>query len=194
MRARSMAVAALIWAGLLVGCGGKGPVDVALEYRPTDLAGAYNGAALVSPVYVEVQDKRLMKDDIGKNIEGSIPIRVFTADDPAAFVKQVMVERLRAAGTTVTEDRKEAKRSIVATLDKFWCNESDKYRTQVETTVQVLGAAGEPLSKGVVSGANTRFGRSRSDENYQESFSDATLDMVEHLLSSVDFRNAMAAK
>jgi hypothetical protein len=177
-----------------VGCGGKGPVDVELEYRPTDLAGAYNGAALVSPVYVEVQDKRQVKDDIGKNIEGSIPIRVFTADDPAAFVKQVMVERLRAAGTTVTEDRKEAKRSIVATLDKFWCNESDKYRTQVETTVQVLGAGGEPLSKGVVTGTNTRFGRSRSDENYQESFSDATLDMVEHLLSSVDFRNAMTAK
>jgi hypothetical protein len=101
------------------------------------------------------------------------------------------VQRLRGSGAEVVSDSKSAKRVVKMNLNHFWSTESDTYKTEVQATVLVTDGGGKQLWKGVVSGGNSRFGRSVDVDNYQESFSDATLQMVNNLINNNEFKAAM---
>ena len=193
MNIRSLTVAAIALAltMLSIGCQAPGPVNVPLVFRPTETIGVISGVGLDQPMVVIVQDSRDQKQDIGANVEKAQPLRVYTNDDPAGFVRNVLVEKLHGAGATIVPDSSKAKRTVQLNLTRFWCNEGDTYQTEVTSTAMVLDAGGKQLWKAVVSGSNSRFGRSHSAENYQECFSDATLQMVGNLLTNPEFHAAM---
>src|SRR6185295_6414446 len=112
------------------------------------------GPALESPARLHVQDNRDKKDLIGANVERSTPRDIRTDDKPADFVRDVLIERLRAAGVEVA-DVGSAKRTINVKLNRFWCVENDRYRAEVAVSVQVYQADGQMIWEGVVSGADS---------------------------------------
>src|SRR5262245_26974398 len=100
----------LVLAAIALSLGGclettKGPLNVPLSYRPTDIQriglSDVNAAVFVAPTI----DQRENKNQIGRNLEkADKPIDVLTADDPAAFTRQVVTDALRNAGVNIVED------------------------------------------------------------------------------------------
>lgn len=174
-------------AGLLIATGCKpasmGPLTVPLQYRTPE------GASSVQPmtkgeVAVVVTDQREKKDVIGQNIEEVTPKVVLTSDDPAAFVRGVVVRQLQTRGATIAAAGTPARRQVVVQLTNFYCTESNMYRSSVVFKAQVFGEDGKPMWDGLVSGTAETWGRSYKAEDYQETLSDATSDAVAHLLST----------
>ena len=178
-----------------VGCSTKprGPVTVPLTFRPTDQLnlGAAEGI-MTKSASVVVEDRRDRKDQIGENTEKDVPVPVFAGPpEPAEFVREALTRNLSASGVAVSQPGGTAERTILVGLTRFWVDEGSTYKANVAATVRVLPAGGgQALWEGQATGANTRFGRSLSTENYQESLSDATMQLCNKLLSDPGFRAA----
>lgn len=177
---------------LAVGCGSRptGPMDVPLVYRPTDPlnVGVAQGA-MTKSASVVVEDQRDRKDKVGQNVEKEMMIDILTPSDPKAFVQEAVAQNLTAAGVRVGTS---GDRVIHLALTRFWVREGTTYTGTVTATVRVTaGTGGQALWEGQVSGTNERFGRSLSPVNYQECFSDAVMQLTNHLLADEGFRAAM---
>jgi hypothetical protein len=186
--------AAVCLAGV-VGCSSapRGPLTVPLVYRPTDQldVGAATGVMSKSASVV-VEDRRNPGGaQVGVNTEKETPVPVSAAanTDPAGLVKEAISRALAASGVTVSDH---GDRTIQVVLTRLWVDETNTYKGSAAATVRVLPAGGgAPLWEGQVTGTNERFGRSLSAENYQESLSDASLQMANKLLANEGFRAAM---
>ena len=181
--------------GLLMATGCKsaasrGPLTIPLQYRATDVASSVQ-APMTGTVSVIVTDQRDKKDAIGQNIEDPMPKPVLTRDDPAAFVRGVVVQQLQSRGAMIVPTGTPVTRQIALQLFNFYTTESNMYRTAVQLRAQVLGEGGKVLLAGVLNGANEKWGSSYKAENYQESLSDATSDAVMSLLNDPGFVAAL---
>ena len=181
--------------GLLMATGCKsaaptGPVMVSLLYRATEVATSVQ-TPMKGTVSVMVTDQRDKKDAIGQNIEDPAPKPVLTRDDPAAFVRGVVVQQLQSRGAMVAPTGTPATRQVALQLMNFYTTESNMYRTAVQFNAQVLGEDGQVLWKGLVNGANEKWGASYKAENYQESLIDATSDAVTSMLNNAGFVAAL---
>ena len=181
--------------GLVMAAGCKspaptGPVMISLQYRATEVATSVQ-TPMKGTVSVIVTDQRDKKDTIGQNIKDPMPRPVYTRDDPAAFVRGVVVQQLQSRGAMIAPTGTPATRQVSLQLMNFYTTESNMYRTAVQFNAQVLGEDGQVLWKGLVSGANEKWGASYKAENYQESLSDATSDAVMSMLNDPGFVAAM---
>ena len=196
--ARRVAFAALV-ALLLAGAGGCGKnassVTVPMKFRPTSQMNmnTFAGDLPESTVFVApVTDARDRQDQVGENLEDEKPVPVFASGtEPTEFVRGVMTSLLTRAGLQVGQDQGQADRALLTDLHHFWTQETNTYEAEVRATVTVQDQGGRQLWKGTVNGTAERFGRSLKAENYQEVFSDATLEMVEGLLNNPGFRAAL---
>lgn len=188
-----LCASALLVAG---GCARKpGSVTVALRFRPTarlDL-NAFGGAAPQTAVYVgDVRDGRAVKDRIGENVVGDGEAPVYSGGrEPTQFVGLVMKDLLRRGGLNVARDRTAAGIVVLGELNEFWARETTNYGATVAVTFTVQDRAGGQLWKGLVTATSKRPGPSMDPEDYQEIFSDATLELVERLLHDDGFREAL---
>ncbi|HEU4411729.1 MAG TPA: YajG family lipoprotein [Polyangiaceae bacterium] len=177
---------------------GYKPVDgrtltVPLQYQPTQQpSGSYG--VVRGEVFVQAVDDRTEKGAIGQNTEKAAAVPVVAADDPAAFVKSVVVRQLQSLGATVREQRAESTAQLVLHLTTFWVNETNRYRAEVRVRAEVLDPSGERRWEGVVVGTASNFGRSLSVVNYQETFSNATLQAADRLLSDPACTVALAKR
>lgn len=189
------AVCVVVLALGAVGCGKKvNSVTVPLKFRPTSQLdmNAFAGDLPDAILHIgTVNDVRDNKEQVGENVEESTPVPVFAAIEPTEFIHDTMRDLLTKAGLKVTEDQGQADRILVTDAHRFWTKESNTYEAEVRATITVNDRSGRQLWKGMVNGTAERFGRSLKAENYQEVFSDATVNMVQGLLNNPGFRAAL---
>lgn len=182
--------------GVQSGCnqGGGGPVTVPLEFRPEHsepLSGSLN-AGDVKVYLAPATDKRAEKDTIGKNIEGSTPVPIFSSGKtPPEFVHDVLDEELKNFGVQMADAPETADRVIELELTRFFVEESNNYRAEVKAGVKVVDKGKRVLYQGQVAGDGKTFGRSLSKENYQQTLSDATRRAVGNLFAQPKFQEAL---
>ena len=187
----------LATAGLTApGCtSAKKRIDVPLILRAT--AARHYPVVAFSPALklnVQVIDERTQINQIGENIElsNSPPRPIFaTGADPATFIREAIERELSDLGVNVVRDASSANRTLAFSIVKFYSVESNNYNTDVRANVQVKDGSGAVRFSGLVTGSNRRFGRSMSVDNYQEGFSDATIDMLAKLLNTADFQQSI---
>ena len=138
-----------------------------------------------------VEGRRSPAGAIGRNIEEGKPVKIF--ENPAGgslvLVRGAMASELRAAGFSVS-DGAPAPYRVQITLQRFWVEEENTYLGEVRLRVSVFGSSGEVLGDAVVSGTSSRWGRSLSEENYQETFDSALRDAIEKLFKDPRFQDA----
>ena len=138
-----------------------------------------------------VDGRRSQPGEIGRNIEESKAIRILVNPQGGALVlvRGALVSELRAIGLNVTEGTPAAHR-IQITLQRFWVEEEGTYLGEIRLRVVVFNSAGQPTGDAVVSGTANRWGRSLSEENYQETFDSALRDAIENLFKDPRFQGA----
>ena len=110
---------------------------------------------------------------------------------PAEFVHDALVDNLRALGLQIVDSPTSAARIIDGELVRFWTTETNLYRTEVRSVFTVRRPSGAVLWRGSAGGSAKRFGRSLKAGNYQQVYSDATLQMIENLVTNPGFQEAL---
>jgi len=179
--------------GLAAGCQRPKELRVPLDYRPTDKL-EIPGVTIPSGVHIAVvaSDKRDDPSAIGRNDEEKVPVPIYATDlrTPDQFLRDVVSRELGNAGLIVASEPGGAPRVLHLTLTQFWIDETSRYHGMVVADAE-LTAGRQRLWQGRVSGSNERFGRSLSAENYQEVFTDSTIDLVQNLLRAAGFVPAL---
>ena len=186
--------AALLTALAAVGCAPPKQVTVPLFLRPKN---AFNNNAFSAElprgkIYVApIRDKRPNPEQIGQNLEKTAPVPVYPSGSPTEFVRNTIAQQFTAMGFQVVDSPSQADRIVQGDLTQFWVQETNTFAGDVRAVIEVRDRTGRQLWSGAVAGEGSTFGRSYNPENYQEAFSDATLRMVEALLSNKGFQQAL---
>lgn len=180
---------------LIAACERPHELRVPMAYRPTDQLEVTNlNVGREVTVGVVVVDSRGDTAAVGANNEKAPTVPIYpTGDSPAEFLSRAVALELTKAGLSVETDIPRAAKLLTLTITKFWVEETDLYRATILTDVHVTDASRREIWQGVISGSSERFGRSLSAENYQESFSDASLALVQTLLRTPQFVEALKA-
>ena len=161
------------------------PTDNPHDMPPAALE-AFNGQT----VAIAVTDTRVNSGPkIGENHEDSTPRPVTTTDDLRAFVGKNIAAVLQSNGVKIVPSG--ASRLLTFELAEFFVTENNFYQGNVTFQVTLHNGAGQVLWTGSARGSSHRFGRSFSEENYDNTFSDATLDALRALLGDVSFQTAL---
>ena len=197
----SLAAVAALFLGTGVGCnqGGKGgSMSVPMKHTPRRSlnTSAFAGMIPENPVYLApVTDKRPAprRDKIGE-ISETPPVPVYPGSDVPEFVHGVLAEQLGVAGVNIVEDQNQADVVLSTELKDFWVQKTGTFRGTVGAVFTVQDKSGRQLWKGPSQGESGNWGLTRNAENYQQVYSNATLQMIENLLNNYGFRNALAGK
>ena len=189
------------WLGMVAAVGSgcvprASSLTVPLELRPTQVANAATTAMQGrGRVYVPaVQDARPQQDRIGENRESSPAIPIYAGSSPTLFVREALIEQLKANGVAVADSANAADAIVVVTLNRFWAEESPNYDAQIVLAVEVRGRDGAVRWSGTTSGNDGTFGRSLSAENYQQVLSNALVNAVAVLVAKPQFQQALVAR
>jgi len=193
---RSLPLAVVLGFAVLGGCERPKELRVPLDYRPTD---RLKVAGLNVPpgvrLGVNVVDARTDTSAIGQNAEDSPPVPIYAGEPaPDRFVRDGVARELANAGVPVEADPHAANKLLTLRLQRFWTDETTTYKTSILASAELTDASGRSsLWRGRVEGNNKRFGRSLKAENYQETLSDAVVDLVNNLLHDPAFVQALNA-
>lgn len=179
----------------------KTDLTVPLTFRPEHQPHGQFASVQASPslrLYVApVSDDRADQRTIGENTEVAKkpPRPVYgSGPSPADFVGSILSRELLHARLTPVPDAAQANRILAVRLTRFYTAESSRYNTDVRGTAEVRDGSGHVLWTGQSAGQSSRFGSSLSPENYNEGFSDATLEMIAGFLNDQNFRKAVMAE
>lgn len=173
---------------------------VSLAFTPTTIIGEKDPINLTGLLKTRIQlgeftDVRGNPALIAENREdadkGKI-LAVTTRDDVAAWAKTQIGDLLGKFGLNVVATGGDV--VITGEIRRFFVTETSTYQADVGILITVKDAAGVELWQGMANGSAERFGRSYKLENYAESWSDALLEATYSLLSSTEFRQALAKK
>jgi hypothetical protein len=193
------AAATLAGTNLGAGCFGGGganssSIDVPLIYIPrnTDETPQVRlpPGALVKVQIGDTEDKRdeAERRSIGRNVEDAQPIPVYgTGGSVAGFVNKVIQQEVKASGLSVTDDMAVTTRRLASDVKSFEVTEGGSYKGSVQLGFRVIDQTGKPLFDKVYTETSGNHGRSKSAENYQQTFSDAVRQAVLKLLADPDF-------
>lgn len=194
----SATTAVALIASLMAGCAPPATLYVPLAYRPTDTLQVPKFEGGLPPdlvLAVVVTNSRSDRVDVGQNVEKDTAVPVIPQQlTPEQFLQQAVSLELGRAGFAVVNppanDPSQAAGATKATrvlhldLRRFWSEESSLYRTTINVNAELQNPSGKILWQGGAAGDNQRSGRSLSPANYQESFSDAAIDLVQNLLKN----------
>jgi uncharacterized lipoprotein YajG len=147
--------------------------------------------------FQEIKDNRSRPQAIGENTEDKKkPVTILTskADDTGQFVLSVLKKEFQTKGFKVENNLEAATKIITVTLVKFWTQETNRYNTEIQLQVEVQDKKNLPFFKKTYSSTGTNSGRSLSETNYNESFSDALSRMTDNLFSDLAFLQGLAEK
>jgi hypothetical protein len=134
-------------------------------------------------------DKRDKGTQIGVNSEGASPVPVYSDSDIAGFVGESVKTYLHDSGVPIVETTPE--RVLRGQLDELWVKESENYHALVRVKYTLSDARGKTLWSGLVSGVCDHGGRALNPENYNETVSNAVLDLIANLVKDSSFRQAI---
>lgn len=195
----------LLSAALALGCASSPDIiSFPLVYTPTSKADPGKTAGLpaipagTQLFLSQIVDKRQVPDPnvLGLSEESNPHAPVYNAAGgqvPTEFIRNVFAKEMAAMGFAVTADPVAASHTLQLQLDQFWVVEGNVYQATVLGQAWLIDRTGTTRWQGPVAGKSSRWGRSRSESNYLEAFSDATLDSVVKLASNPEFRGAIAA-
>jgi hypothetical protein len=178
----------------LVGCHHADSMQLRLLWMPTDNPRDLPSGAIEAfrgqTVAVSVTDTRQNSGPrVGQNNEENTPRPVTTTDNVPAFVSQSFASVLQSNGVTVVPTG--ATRVLRLELGELFVNEGNLYQGSVTLRVSLENGSGQVLWKGAMRGSSHRFGRSFTEENYEQVISDSTLDALRALLGNPDFQAAV---
>lgn len=194
MNRTSLRIVLALTAAAAVGCHHADSMQLQLQWMPTDNPHDLPAAALDAfngkTVAIAVTDTRAnASPKIGENHEESKPRPVTTPDNIAAYVGQNLSAVLQSNGVKIVPSG--ASRVLNFEVAEFFVTEGNTYQGNVTLQVALQNGSGQVLWKGSTRGSSHRFGRSFSEENYENVISDATLDALRALLGNPDFQAAV---
>jgi len=175
-----------------------GPMRIPLRWAPTDdirIPVAAVDALSRQAIYVgSFADARQDRGSIGKNTESRIDTKpkddwlVSTPDDVAVFLSGRFREVLKANGVPTVASG--ATRVIKAEVRRYFVTEGETYQADVLLRFTVEDGAGRTLWQGLAEGHANRWGRSYSEENYQQSLCNAFLEATKDVMQNREFLDA----
>ncbi len=171
---------------------------ISLEYKPNAKLEA--SPASVTPLRIffgTFKDERSDPRQIGENLEDKAERVVITTDDPAApseFIGASLASVFRKKGFKVVDQAGRADKIVDGSLLKFWTVETSRYVTKTQIKMEVRDPSGRVTFSRLVTGTGKNFGRSLSETNYNESFSDSLVMIIETLFGDQDFIKALSEK
>jgi uncharacterized lipoprotein YajG len=150
---------------------------------PRDFAAFVQAAFNGQTVSIAIDDVRANAERIGENHEDREPKPVMTADNVAKYVGQNLANILQSNGIQIVPSG--ATRNIKLELAQFFVTEDNSYQGTVVFHGTIVDENGHPIWQGEAKGTSERHGRSFSEENYEQTFSDATLDAIRQIMRSV---------
>jgi len=191
---------ALLGGNLGAGCSTSGNVssiDVPMEYKPRSADSPVLRTPTGTPLKIYVSptvDNRSDPRTIGQNTEDETPIPVYAAGKtPADFVTEVLKQEMTTAGLEVISDVGGTQRQIDSELLQFKVTEDSNYQGMVQLRLKVVDATGKVLWQGVGNGDGNNYGKSKSAENYQQTFSDALRRAITKILADPKFLDAVSS-
>jgi hypothetical protein len=190
----------LVWLGLavmvpLAAWGGEEEKKtIQVKFKPTSIIKKGPAAAPGSKIFFEVfKNETGQLEQVGENQEKGRTTRILTADPegPGQLVATAFRKEFQGMGFFLAESPNQADRIIGGAIVKFWSVEARSYETVVRLKVLVKDRAGKVLLTKIYAGSAKRFGRSLSQDNYNESFSDSLIDLIETLFGDRDFLQAL---
>jgi hypothetical protein len=171
---------------------------ISLEYKP-------NAKVKVSPASVpplriffgEFKDERPDPSQVGENLEDKTKRVVIAADDPKAsghLVGSALTNEFRKKGFRLVDQAGQADKIVGGSLIKFWTVETNRYNTETQVKLEIRDPSGQVTFSRLVTGTGKNFGRSLSETNYNESFSDSLVMIIETLFLDQDFIRALGEK
>jgi hypothetical protein len=127
---------------------------------------------------------------VGENREKDTPRPVHATTSVAEFSTQVLRTCLTQWGVRVEPGAL----TLSGEIANLFVTEENTYSTQISVRFRLSDAAGNVLWQGVATGGAHQFGRSMSEENYNEQISDALKQTYANLLSNAGFQAAWAGK
>jgi hypothetical protein len=110
---------------------------------------------------------------------------------PADFVRSALVPVLAAYAVPVAPDANTHTHVLQIEMTRFWTLEDNNYQATIGGSVVLADRAGHVLWKAEIVGASKHHGRTFTDPNYQQAFSDAALDFGSKIALDPGFRAAM---
>lgn len=194
----------LLSAALALGCASSPDIiSFPLVYKPTSKADPGKAAGLPAipagtQIFLsQIVDKRQVPDPnvlgVSEESKGAPVYNAAGGQVPTEFMRNVYAKEMAAMGFAVTADPVAATHTIQLQLDQFWVVEGNVYKATVLGQAWLIDRTGTTRWQGPVAGKSSRWGRSHSESNYLESFSDATLDAAVNLAINPELRAALAA-
>jgi uncharacterized lipoprotein YajG len=171
---------------------------IQVEYKPN--AKVKNSPSSVPSQKIffdDFRDQRSQPRLLGENLEDKgNRVGVYSSDPHAAgnLVKTALNKEFKNKGFSVVGSPGQAEKIISGALLKFWTVETNRYSTDTLVKLEVRDKNGRVLFNRNYSGTGKNFGRSLSENNYNESFSDSLVVIVEGLFSDHEFIKALAEK
>jgi hypothetical protein len=186
----------LFWVGT---SGARGPEQtIHLEYKPNAKVKRSPSSVPSQKIYFdEIRDQRPQPRLLGENLEEKDKRVVVVSSDPHAagnLVKSALEKEFRNKGFSVVGSPGQAEKIIGGSLVKFWTVETNRYNTETLIRLEVRDRNGRVLFNRNYAGSGKNFGRSLSEGNYNESFSDSLVVIVEALFADHEFLRALAEK
>ena len=162
------------------------PTTELSEIGPVNLTGLSGRKLELAPIV----DVREDKSKVGENAEkAGASVSVSTKDDVPAWVSDQLRFVFGKVGLDFVPSGGDSK--VTLELRRFFVTEKDTYDGEITVKVTIADAAGKVVYEGMASGGSTRFGRSFKPDNYNETLSDAVIDLVKKLVASSDFMAAL---
>jgi hypothetical protein len=186
----------LLGAGFVEARGSEQTIQV--EYKPNAKVKRTPPSVPSQKIFFDdFRDQRSHPRLLGENLEDKGNRVVVVSSDPQAagnLVKSALSKEFRNKGFFVVGSPGQAEKIIGGSLVKFWTVETNRYNTETLLRLEVRDKGGRVLFQRNYSGAGKNFGRSLSETNYNESFSDSLVMIVEALFSDHEFLRALAEK
>ena len=177
----------------------RGPEQaIQLEYKPNAKVKRSPSSVPPQKIYFDdFRDQRPQPRQLGENLEEKDKRVVVISSDPQAagnLVKSALNKEFRNKGFSVVGSPGQAEKIVSGMLLKFWTVETNRYNSDTLVKLEVRDKNGRVLFNRNYSGTGKNFGRSLSENNYNESISDSLVVIVETLFSDQEFLRALADK
>ena len=164
---------------------------ISLEFKPNaKLKASPASVPTVRIFFGEFKDERADPRQVGENMEDKAKRVVIATEVRRAsghFVRTALTDEFRKKGFRLVDQPGQADKIIAGTVLKFWTVETSRYNTETQVKVEVRDPSGGVTLDRLLTGTGKNLGRSLSETNYNESFSDSLVSIVEALYPGPGF-------
>lgn len=176
----------------ILGCQAPEMVRVKMDYTPTNLVLPPKSFPQ-APIFIDFEDKRKTRDQIGENIEKaqSVPVKA----DPAeilAFFQNAFQKEFKKVGLNIVESRSAASKILHVSVLNLWVQEKNTYQASLVAKVSVADRSGREFFQETFRVVGQRWGTSYDEDNYRKVISDAVVDLLKGMFNNEDFMKALA--